>query len=49
MSCQEWLLDVLLTCCPKDVPSIKESLLVVGLESALLLGKNVRMIFTDSL
>ena len=38
MPCQECLIDALLTCCPKDVPSIREALLVVGLESALLLG-----------
>ena len=39
MSCQECLLDTLITCCPKEVPSIKDALLVIGLESALLLGK----------
>ena len=39
MSCQECLLDALITCCPKEVPSIKDALLVIGLESALLLGK----------
>ena len=40
MPIQDCFMDLILKCCPNELPSIRGALLVVGLESAVLLGKN---------
>jgi len=36
---KEFLIGTLVACCPNELPNMRESLLVIGLESAVLLGK----------
>ena len=36
---KDCLIGILLACCPNELPNIREALLVIGLESALMVGK----------